>query len=254
MAQRIILHSHFHCSLGFHPSHLQFCFPFSSTCSACIYVLLSFHCFPLFPLSSGPSFVYPALSPSPSICMCFYVCVAAGCLWLFFRQRPRRLDCHNVWSWVISVSNPNQETGTFFLFFIPSSLPPPPFSFSFPPSFLSLLSNNLLCFPFLLVPMNSHLFSTVTTIQALACDQLPKTHAISDAIIFEFSINYFAVCDNTMLYVQDIETNNMISFLFFWLTFWPTFKQDMLLHVLLIKLRITSKSSFCFSVKHVIQI
>lgn len=98
VAQRIILHSHFHCSLGFHPSHLQFCFPFSSTCSACIYVLLSFHCFPLFPLSSGPSFVYPALSPSPSICMCFYVCVAAGCLWLFFRQRPRRLDCHNVWS------------------------------------------------------------------------------------------------------------------------------------------------------------
>lgn len=49
------------------------------------------------------------------LCMHVCVCVAAGCLWLFFRQQPRRLDCHNLWSWVISVSNPNQGTGPFFL-------------------------------------------------------------------------------------------------------------------------------------------
>lgn len=72
VAQRNLLRLHFHCSLSFHPSHLQFCFLFLQP--ACIYVVLSFHFFPLFRLLSGLSFVYPALSPSPSVCICFYVC------------------------------------------------------------------------------------------------------------------------------------------------------------------------------------
>lgn len=78
-------------------------------------VLLSFHFSP-FCIHPYPafisiasyyfSFIWPfisphsTLSPSPSACMCVYlcVCVAVGCLWLFFKQQPRRLDCHNLWS------------------------------------------------------------------------------------------------------------------------------------------------------------
>lgn len=38
--------------------------------------------------------LYPHLSPHT----CVFVHVAPRHLWLFFRQQPRRLDCHNLWS------------------------------------------------------------------------------------------------------------------------------------------------------------
>lgn len=65
--------------------------------------------------------LYPHLSPHT----CVFVHVAPRRLWLFFRQQPRRLDCHNLWSWVISVSNLNPRMGPFFLSSasLPSSLP-----------------------------------------------------------------------------------------------------------------------------------
>lgn len=65
--------------------------------------------------------LYPHLSPHT----CVFVHVAHRRLWLFFRQQPRRLDCHNLWSWVISVSNLNPRMGPFFLSSasLPSSLP-----------------------------------------------------------------------------------------------------------------------------------
>lgn len=45
--------------------------------------------------SSNPRRVplYPHLSPHT----CVFVHVAHRRLWLFFRQQPRRLDCHNLW-------------------------------------------------------------------------------------------------------------------------------------------------------------
>lgn len=90
-----------------------------------------FHCFLLFLFHLALHFSTFHFIPI-SLCMlvCLFVCVAVGCLWLFFRQQPRRLDCHNLWSWVISVSNPNLGTG---LFFLSSFSPPPPhLSFSLP--------------------------------------------------------------------------------------------------------------------------
>lgn len=85
-------------------------------------------------LPSFPSAVVLATSPNPlrvplyphfSPHTCVFVHVALRCLWLFFRQQPRRLDCHNLWSWVISVSNLNLRMGPFFLSSasLPSSLP-----------------------------------------------------------------------------------------------------------------------------------
>lgn len=64
------------------------------------------------------------LFPSLFLCVCVCVYVALWCVWLFFRQQPRRLDCHNLWSWVISVCTPNLGTGPFFLSstIIPSAL------------------------------------------------------------------------------------------------------------------------------------
>lgn len=59
-----------------------------------------FHCLPLSLFRLALISLHSTLSPSPSarLCVCVFVCVAAGCLWLFFRQQPRRLDCHNLWS------------------------------------------------------------------------------------------------------------------------------------------------------------
>lgn len=92
-----------------------------------------FHRLPLFLFRLAPHFsTFHFIPISLCLRLCVFVCMAAGCLWLFFRQQPRRLDCHNLWSWVISVSNPNLGTGPFFL---SSSSPPPPLvlSLSLPP-------------------------------------------------------------------------------------------------------------------------
>lgn len=138
--------------------------------SIALTVVLSFHFSPFcihpypafIPIASYFfSFVRPfiflrsTLSPSPSawprVCLGVCVCVAAG--WLFFRQQPRRLDCHNLWSWVISVSNPNLGTGLFFSLFLFSTS----FLFcSFSPSSLSFISH--LSF-FLLYLLNMHCYS-----------------------------------------------------------------------------------------------
>lgn len=51
---------------------------------------------------SAPRFFFPSprvpLYPHLSPHTCVFVHVAPGRLWLFFRQQPRRLDCHNLWS------------------------------------------------------------------------------------------------------------------------------------------------------------
>lgn len=156
LSQTLPSHSHFLCSLCSHPSRLQFCFLFTSTFSAYINILLSFPLPPTFssfawPFISLLHFIPISLCMHVSMCVCFCVCVAAGSSWLFFRQQPRRLDCHNLWSWVISVSNPNWGTGPFFLSSSSPPTPSPPLSFSFPP-LCSLLSHHLSLF----LPFSCH--------------------------------------------------------------------------------------------------
>lgn len=108
------------------------------------------------------------------------VCVVAECVWLFFRQQPRRLDCHNLWFWVISVSNPNLGTGTFFLpsSSYSSSSPTPSPSRSFSPSCAAFH----IIFHSLPVTQQHNPFWTVSIIQSLA----PDHHLWGRSILLSF--------------------------------------------------------------------
>lgn len=142
-----------------------------------------FHCLPLsrFHLASHFStFHFIPISLSMFVYVCVFV--AGWCLWLFFRQQPRRLDCHNLWSWVISVSNPNLGTGPFFL---SSSLPPP-----LPLSLSSLFSHQLSLFLPFPVTLHHFPFSAVA-----ANDHYPWIHVTSYALNLEFVISNASVFD-----------------------------------------------------------
>lgn len=177
----------FDCSLRSHQSHLQLCCSITSALSAYTRILLAFPSLPVFSLPSGPSFLYIWLHPPKTPPTSFFlspfpqcVCVVAECVWLFFRQQPRRLDCHNLWFWVISVSNPNLGTGTFFLpsSSYSSSSPTPSPSRSFSPSCAAFH----IIFHSLPVTQQHNPFWTVSIIQSLA----PDHHLWGRSILLSF--------------------------------------------------------------------
>lgn len=138
---------------------------------------------------AAPLYTHLPLHACVFVCECVFVCVAAGSSWLFFRQQPRRLDCHNLWSWVISVSNPNWGTGPFFSFllFTTNTISSSLFFF---PSLPSVLSSPIISHSssHSLVTMHCHLFSALVAIQTLAIDH-HQPHVISHALNLEFTIS-----------------------------------------------------------------